>query len=245
MPSNTVKSFAEKSGKSISEVEKAWNKAKAMTHKEYPNLSEDNDRFWAIVTKITKNLIGLKESTENSEEILSEALTKDNFVNKSRSKIKPNSDVEKLINELLDGLDQKFLKTASYISVEDLGENQSVHIEFNSAPTGSTGVDFHNAKVRILLAIDGFDKEGNVKPGRLSLRTFLFSVRNGGNIKKIRAVNRQNNIEKISVVILKWAHQYKEDLVRNEMMKESKFLDLINNELEFLCEQVNTIQEIV
>lgn len=35
--------------------EAKWNKAKEAAHKSYPDLTEDNDRFWKIVESIYKN----------------------------------------------------------------------------------------------------------------------------------------------------------------------------------------------
>ena len=63
MPSNIVKSFAEKSGKSKDEVEKLWNKAKSIVSKEYPNVEKESDKWYALVTGTLKNMVGLKESS--------------------------------------------------------------------------------------------------------------------------------------------------------------------------------------
>lgn len=65
MPNNVVKSLADKSGKSASEVEDKWEEAKKIAHEEYPDLSEDDDKFWKIVTGITKKMLGIKEEKEN------------------------------------------------------------------------------------------------------------------------------------------------------------------------------------
>jgi hypothetical protein len=63
MPNATVKSLATKAGVSADKAEAAWQAAKEAAHTQYPELSEDDDKFWAIVTGITKKMIGLKEST--------------------------------------------------------------------------------------------------------------------------------------------------------------------------------------
>lgn len=63
MPNQVVKGLADKSGKSVDEVEKAWSKAKSQAKKEYPDLSEDDDKFWKIVTAITKSMIGIKKES--------------------------------------------------------------------------------------------------------------------------------------------------------------------------------------
>lgn len=66
MPTNALKSLADDAGVSMEEAEAAWDKAKAAAKEEYPELSEDDDKFWAIVTSITKKMIGLKESSNTS-----------------------------------------------------------------------------------------------------------------------------------------------------------------------------------
>jgi hypothetical protein len=63
MPSNIVKTFAEKSGKSTDEVEKLWNKAKGVVSKGYPNVKKESDKWYALVTGTLKQMVGLKEST--------------------------------------------------------------------------------------------------------------------------------------------------------------------------------------
>ncbi len=62
MPNNIVKSFAEKTGKSVEAVEKLWDQAKIIAKKEYPKVDVDSEQFFKIVTGILKNSLGLKES---------------------------------------------------------------------------------------------------------------------------------------------------------------------------------------
>lgn len=38
--------------------ESKWSKAKAAARKQYPDLSEDDDKYWAIVTHIYKRMGG-------------------------------------------------------------------------------------------------------------------------------------------------------------------------------------------
>ena len=68
MPSNIVKSFAKKTGKSEAEVEKLWDQAIAAAKKQYPD--KEGDDLFPIVTDILKKMVGLKESTESFEDIL-------------------------------------------------------------------------------------------------------------------------------------------------------------------------------
>ena len=64
MPNNIIKSFAEKSGKSIEEVEALWDKAKRITDKEYIKKDGQNDdRYYSIVTGIVKKMLKIEEST--------------------------------------------------------------------------------------------------------------------------------------------------------------------------------------
>ncbi len=62
MPNNIIKSFAEKSGKSVKEVEKLWNKAKAIA-KESDIPETDKDKFYSYVTGILKKMLSIKEAT--------------------------------------------------------------------------------------------------------------------------------------------------------------------------------------
>jgi Zn ribbon nucleic-acid-binding protein len=59
MPANIVKSFAEKTGKSESEVEKLWDKAKASVDK-----PESDPSYYPNVTSILKKMLGLNEGYE-------------------------------------------------------------------------------------------------------------------------------------------------------------------------------------
>ena len=56
---NVVKSFADETGKSVAEVEKLWDEAKAIVKKEYPEVKESNDRFYELVTGILKKMLKL------------------------------------------------------------------------------------------------------------------------------------------------------------------------------------------
>jgi DnaJ-class molecular chaperone len=57
MPSNLVKTKSD---------EAAWERAKRATHKQYPDLSEDSDRFWKICTTIFNSMQGGSSDTEKS-----------------------------------------------------------------------------------------------------------------------------------------------------------------------------------
>lgn len=56
MPSNVVKSFAKKSGKTIKEVEDIWEDCK-----ESVDAEEGSDEYWAKVNNCTQYRLGLKK----------------------------------------------------------------------------------------------------------------------------------------------------------------------------------------
>ena len=64
MPSSTVKHFAEISGKSEEEVEKAWAEAKDIASDQY---DQEDSRYWGTVTKITKNKLGIKDDDDQTK----------------------------------------------------------------------------------------------------------------------------------------------------------------------------------
>ncbi len=55
MPSSIVQSFALKTGKSIEEIEKKWEEAKAIVKKK---TSESDKRFYPTVVSVLKNMLG-------------------------------------------------------------------------------------------------------------------------------------------------------------------------------------------
>jgi len=59
MPSAVVKSFAKKSGKSVKEIEKMWNKVLAKVKETYED--KDDDEIYAIVTGILKKNLKIQE----------------------------------------------------------------------------------------------------------------------------------------------------------------------------------------
>jgi hypothetical protein len=61
MPNAVVQSFAAKTNKSVEEVEKLWKSAVEIAKKEYPNVKESDNNFYAIVTGILKKSLGIKE----------------------------------------------------------------------------------------------------------------------------------------------------------------------------------------
>lgn len=73
MPNNIVKSFAKKTGKSESEVERLWNKAEGIVKKDYKDVEKESDKYYQITTGILKNMLSL-EGNEESNPILEDYL---------------------------------------------------------------------------------------------------------------------------------------------------------------------------
>lgn len=58
MPSGIIKSFAQRSGKSVGEVERLWDVAKNAAKKKLG--TDSGDRFYALTTGILKNILKLE-----------------------------------------------------------------------------------------------------------------------------------------------------------------------------------------
>jgi len=56
MPSHSIKSFAERSGKSIEEVEAIWNSIKEKASKKF---KKEDEHFWAYVNRTVQFKLGL------------------------------------------------------------------------------------------------------------------------------------------------------------------------------------------
>ena len=65
MPNNVVKSFADKTGKSVENIEGIWKETEDQVKKEYP----DKEDIYGIVTSIVKKKIGLRESIDIKNKI--------------------------------------------------------------------------------------------------------------------------------------------------------------------------------
>lgn len=62
MPAALVKSFAAKSGKSVSAVEKLWQQAKDKVVAGYPDVKVDSDKYWKLVVGVLKRMVGMTEA---------------------------------------------------------------------------------------------------------------------------------------------------------------------------------------
>lgn len=66
MPNKLVKSYAKKSKKSPSSVEKKWDQAKAQVNKEYPKIKKDSGRYYALVNAITRKMLKIEDVEEEA-----------------------------------------------------------------------------------------------------------------------------------------------------------------------------------
>jgi hypothetical protein len=70
MPTPVIKSFAEKTGKSVAVVDKLWNKAKEVA-------SEAGEaENYAYITGILKKMLGLNETAQSFKEFLEQEVQK-------------------------------------------------------------------------------------------------------------------------------------------------------------------------
>lgn len=60
MPNATVKSFAEKYGKSIEEVDELWDKAKSIADK-LNHVDKDSDQYYVYVTGTLKRMLNIED----------------------------------------------------------------------------------------------------------------------------------------------------------------------------------------
>jgi hypothetical protein len=61
MPNNIVKSFADKSGQSVADVEKQWNKAEEIVKDKYKLSADDGDKFYSLVTGVLKKMLKIED----------------------------------------------------------------------------------------------------------------------------------------------------------------------------------------
>jgi DNA-directed RNA polymerase subunit H (RpoH/RPB5) len=68
MPTPQIKSFAQKAGKSVSKVERLWDRAVELAKDN--GWKESDDKFYAYVTGILKKMLSIKENLVEELEIL-------------------------------------------------------------------------------------------------------------------------------------------------------------------------------
>lgn len=69
MPSNVVKSFSDKTGMPIKDVEKLWDKSIKIVKDQYKEVPEDSDKFYSLVTGVLKNMLKLEEPSITTQSI--------------------------------------------------------------------------------------------------------------------------------------------------------------------------------
>lgn len=78
MPSNLINSYAEKTGLSVEEVEKKWNQAKETVKKQYKDINETSDKYYALTVSIFKKMLKMKNeemtATTNSTSMGKDAI---------------------------------------------------------------------------------------------------------------------------------------------------------------------------
>lgn len=57
MPNPLIKSYSERSGISVSEIEKLWDEAKKNAHEKF---DKEDSHFWAYVNAVVRKQLGLK-----------------------------------------------------------------------------------------------------------------------------------------------------------------------------------------
>lgn len=95
MPNNIIKSFAEKTGKSISEVDKLWNKAVDIVKDEYKDVTPESEKFYKLTTGVLKKMLSLESYDDKMSPILEDYLDMmQDILQKKKERIHTN-DVEK------------------------------------------------------------------------------------------------------------------------------------------------------
>lgn len=63
MPNSVIQSYADKTGKSVAELENLWDKAKKAAKE------QDREEDYAYITGIFKNMVGVKESYQRYDKV--------------------------------------------------------------------------------------------------------------------------------------------------------------------------------
>jgi len=103
MPVEKLKALAEKAGKSLPEVEKAWEEAKEATGPE-----RDDGKYWGTVMKITKNKLGIKEEQDYGEMYWLQLVEAQDFGQRILSYLKKRLKVKEGTEDLDDEMAARF-----------------------------------------------------------------------------------------------------------------------------------------
>jgi len=141
MPTPVIKKYAERSGKSVKEVDEYWNEAKEQAAKKFKSESSE---FWAYVSGIVKRRCGLKESLKdfiNQEDILLELF--DSVKVKPTDVLHDDDQRYEAESKLADGITINFLATKVHgywdIEFSDVGEDYNGDKYLNYEKTNRDG----------------------------------------------------------------------------------------------------------
>lgn len=99
MPTPLIRSFAKRSGKSVSEVDKMWQKTKAELYSEGHSPKKDGGGFYGMLVSILEKKLHLKGKKKKNESIVDKGMDLENPTDELVDK---GMDFEKSIDELAD-----------------------------------------------------------------------------------------------------------------------------------------------
>ena len=67
MPNAVIKSFADRTGKTVAEVDAIWNETKEEVKKKF---KEENPAFWSYVNKVVQNKLGLSKGKKTFKDFV-------------------------------------------------------------------------------------------------------------------------------------------------------------------------------
>jgi hypothetical protein len=71
MPTPMITKFAEKTKKSVDEVEKMYDRAKSIVEKQYKDVEKDSEAYYKLIVGVLKNMLGIKEDSSQASVNLS------------------------------------------------------------------------------------------------------------------------------------------------------------------------------
>ena len=96
MPAKQLENYAERSGKSLEEVEEIWDKAKERADQKFED-GEEDPGYWAYVTRITTSKLGIANGGESDKD--KEPSKKKTFKEFLKDKKKPTEEKSDEDNE--------------------------------------------------------------------------------------------------------------------------------------------------
>jgi hypothetical protein len=119
MPSDTLKSFAKRSGKSIATIEKYWDEANIVVKKNYEDVDPESERFFALVTAIVKRMAGIED--KKVETMCDNTYkTEDTVIRETLKDVNINPFVERVGIVFIDK--EKFIKVIENVTKADVDQ---------------------------------------------------------------------------------------------------------------------------